>query len=293
MSEVSVQPFQTSPLSFRFVKFLSRHRIRGSARLEGILRRRGAFDRPLAIALSPEVKLETPIRRPDNFWDEKDVLNYDAALFESLRSLLRTLPAPALLIDGGADIGLYSARLVAENPSVRLVRAFEPNRESYVWLERNLSRLPADTMAIGAALGEFEGKGELAAPAYDASDHARYLAPSDHGAIPVMTIDGANLPAAPTLIIKLDLEGGELAALRGAAATIRKASHVVVILEAHRLVSARTKRDPNEMLVWLESLRPFSFHIRTDSGPPIDPGIGFYEQFPDAPKNLNIVGVSL
>lgn len=292
MSEVCLEVRPEAPISFRVVKFLSRRGIRGSSRLECMLRRRGAFDRPLAIALSPTVSLETPIGRPDNFWDETDVRNYDRQLFAGLRSLIHTLPRPALFIDGGADIGLYSARMVAENPSISFVRAFEPNYESYHWLERNIGKLPIQAKAQNAALADFTGKGHLVTPPYDASEHARYLEPSANGPVAVTTIDSEELPVAPTLILKLDLEGGEPAALRGAAFTIQRAERVVAILEAHRLVAARTKSDPCTMLEFLAGLRPFSFHVGTNLGPRIDPRTPFYKQFAGAPRNVNIVAIS-
>jgi len=64
-----------------------------------------------------------------------------------------------------------------------------------------------------------------------------------------------------SVVIKIDVEGGEAAVLRGAAHTISAVPNVIVVIEAHPDVVRRTGIDPVECLRFLSSLRPFQFVV--------------------------------
>jgi FkbM family methyltransferase len=186
---------------------------------------------------------------------------------EALGRHIARLPAPVTLIDGGADIGLFSLKTLIQCPAIRRIIAFEPNPEGFVWLRENLGRLSLSAEAIPKALGDFEGSGKLELPSAEIGelaefplDHAAcFLTPSPEGSIPVTTVDSLSLAPGGSLIVKLDVEGGEWAALRGSANAIQSASRVVIVIEAHPLVTRRTGVDPVECLRLLASWRPFSF----------------------------------
>jgi hypothetical protein len=118
-------------------------------------------------------------------------------------------------------------------------------------------------------------------------NHTQYfLQPAVDGPITVTTIDSLADKISENLALKLDLEGGELAALRGASRTISEAANVVVAIEAHPDVTARTGIDPVECLRFLASLRPFRFSV-SETGFPLDPAIPVFEQIaPDQVYNI-------
>jgi FkbM family methyltransferase len=260
-----MRPRDRAPVLYKLALQLNRKEIRGSWRLLGLLRSMGMLDRPVDFRLSDSLRILVPIARIP--WDEFDLVHYETALMETLRGFVAPLEAPVTLIDGGADIGLFSLKTLMLCPGIRRIVAFEPNPEGFVWLQQNLSRLPVAAEAVSKAVSDFEGWGQLEAPSGEIEalagfpmDHTAYfLVPSEKGTIPVTTVDALALPGGGNLILKLDIEGGEKGALQGAARTIEAASKVVVVIEAHPLVARRIGIDPVECLRLLKSWRPFSF----------------------------------
>jgi FkbM family methyltransferase len=126
--------------------------------------------------------------------------------------------------------------LLSKCPSIHRILAFEPNQDGYSFLKLNLARLPFPSEAIPKALADFKGYGDLEMPLTDIvytvrdapPDYAaRFFKSSPQGPIPVTTIDSLEISPSESLVVKLDIEGGELAALRGAARTVQNASNIV------------------------------------------------------------------
>jgi FkbM family methyltransferase len=127
--------------------------------------------------------------------------------------------------DGGAHIGTWS-KILAQR--FGRVIAIEPSPDTFTCLDYNMTaagctnveRLP---VAIGAAPG-------VVAMALDAPNQARantgarFAKPG--GTIPVITIDSLDLPDLGFL--KLDVEGSEPMALRGAKATLTRCRPIVL-----------------------------------------------------------------
>jgi len=78
----------------------------------------GWLDGPVLLYLNPDLAIEIPIGRPDSFWDERDLRDYDGLLFETLPKILGQLRAPVTMVDGGADIGLFSLKSLAAGMTV-------------------------------------------------------------------------------------------------------------------------------------------------------------------------------
>jgi FkbM family methyltransferase len=191
-------------------------------------------------------------------WDLSDLERYEAKLIAAFRRALGPLKNVTLL-DCGADIGTFFALVCWRAEQIARIIAFEPNPDVQEVLKANLSNLPIASEMISKAVSNFNGRGRLERAKYDASDHARFLVPGD-GPIEVITIDSMNVRGGD-IAIKLDIEGGELEALKGAAKTIASARECVVAVEAHPVVAKRMGRDPVECLQFLESLRPFKFLV--------------------------------
>jgi FkbM family methyltransferase len=243
-----------------------RWRIRGGHRLVGIFEQLGMLNFVVQYQLGRGVNFSVPLFRADNCWDQRDVEDYEAQLINSFCRLLEPL-FDAVLFDCGADIGTFSALVCSQTSRVARVIAFEPNPDVAGFMNRNLSQLQVPSEAITKAVSCFEGRGRLDVPNYDHSDHARFLVPGD-GPLEVVTIDSFGVRGG-NVAIKIDVEGGELEVLKGAAETISSARECVITVEANPRVAMRTKRDPVECLRFLQSLRLFSFVVAETAESPL------------------------
>jgi FkbM family methyltransferase len=202
------------------------------------------------------IKFGVPLYRIP--WDLSDVANYEAKLIDTFCRAIAPL-RNVILFDCGADIGTFSSLVCSKTDRIARVIAVEPNLDTQDFLRSNLSNLPIPSEVVSKAISCFEGRGRLERPWDNLTDHARFLV-SGEGPVEVTTIDSMNVQSGD-VAIKLDLEGGELEALKGAAKTIATARQCVVTVEAHPAVAQRTGRDPVESLRFLESLRPFRFLV--------------------------------
>jgi FkbM family methyltransferase len=122
-------------------------------------------------------------------------------------------------LDIGANRGVYSYLM---RPHSQSVIAFEPN-PFYANLVR---RALKDVKLIEAAISDHEGTSVLRVPLSEPiagmgtieAENTLEQVPVQNITIPLLTLDSLNLSKIG--FIKIDVEGHELAALRGAAATI-------------------------------------------------------------------------
>lgn len=131
-------------------------------------------------------------------------------------------------IDGGAHKGIYSYVL---SQLCRQVHAFEPNPTMYAYLK---SAVPANVVPYEAALSDFIGKEKFNVPTSPGRFHHTQGSLMDvKGAtgaaqvtVEVRTLD--SYPFEDVGFIKLDLEGHELAALKGAQKLLEDCRPVVL-----------------------------------------------------------------
>jgi FkbM family methyltransferase len=244
-----------APLALRIARRMSRARIRGAGVLTRALGRLGMLDMIAQYDLG-RVKFGVPLNRIP--WDFVDVANYEAHLIDTFCRAIAPLKN-VTLFDCGADIGTFSSLVCSRTDRIARIIAFEPNPDTHEFLRSNLSNLPVLSEVISKAISCFEGRGRLERPRDNLTDHARFLV-SGEGPLEVTTIDNMNVRSGD-VAIKLDVEGGELEALKGAAGTIAAAHQCVVTVEAHPEVAKRIGHDPVESLQFLESVRPFHFLV--------------------------------
>jgi FkbM family methyltransferase len=253
---ISVPVVRRPPISLRVGAYLARHRFRGGYRLLALAAQRGWLDRIVRFRLAPGVTFDVPLFRPDNRWDAVDVRDYDPRLTGDLAQVVRESSTPPVLIDCGADIGVVSVLVVAAAPRLRRIVAIEPNPVAHAILERNMDRLPVPAEAIRAAVADFSGRGVLQSPSgEDGSDHSKYLVEAPGGDVPVMRVDDLGIEEDASVILKLDVEGAELAAVRGALGTLRAAREFAVSFEAHPQVVDRTGVEPTDIIRLIDSVR--------------------------------------
>lgn len=147
----------------------------------------------------------------------------------------------SVAVDGGANVGDWSV-VMAEH--FHEVLAFEPAPDVFKSL---VSRMPANVRCYQAALwhrSALVGMCDVKKKAH----RSRYV--REGGRIPAVALDTSRLPRCG--LLKLDLEGGENLALRGAERTLRE-HHPVVVIEVDNY-GRRYGFDRNDSTRFLTSL---------------------------------------
>lgn len=271
-----ISRLQPGPWHFRFAKSLIRSGVRGPGLWLRAAQKLGLLSQGATYRLADDLLVDVPIFRIETMWDEEETRNYERELLDSVASSATKLDGPLTLIDCGADIGLFSLGMVKRLPALKQIVAFEPNPIAFPWLKRNLDRLAIKTWASTNAVGESTGKAQLSSPGYDSSDHARFAEPAAEGGIDMTRPDDIDWPAhgmetPRNLILKIDVEGGELAVLRGCEKLLRAVDQLLVVIEMHPKVLARTKTSPRSAIEFLAALhRPFLLGWAEVSDQPIE-----------------------
>lgn len=138
------------------------------------------------------------------------------------------------VLDVGANLGNYTARLselVGENGRVL---AFEPVPETFELLAANLARFPLRNVSLfNVAVSDAPDLGGITMPRLDSGLENRYMAHLTDGpsafSVYCLPVDALALPHRVSLV-KIDVEGHELPALRGMRALLER-DHPVLIVE--------------------------------------------------------------
>jgi FkbM family methyltransferase len=181
---------------------------------------------PLTVPFGPSTRLEAASGRAGVTG------NIYAGLheFEDMAFVLHLLRPGDLFIDVGANAGSYTV-LAAGETGCRAA-AFEPAPDAYECLLRNIrlnrleDRVTARRLCVGAEAGRVRiSTGE------DCTNHVATAAePGGAVEVAVARLDALVAIDAPTLI-KIDVEGYESAVIEGAAAALRRADVLGVIME--------------------------------------------------------------
>lgn len=277
------------PLGFRLARWMMRVGVPGGFRLQEAMRKAGLLTRTAVYDLGNGVLFEVPVGRRENSWAAQDLAAYDPPLIAGMVRAIAAMPSPPVLIDAGADIGTVSCQTLATGAIVSQIIAYEPNATAHGVLARNLARLTVTAGAKLAGVGSEPGNGALRQPDFSAHAHSAFVAAGND--FPIERLDDLGLTG--PVVIKLDVEGGELAALQGALALLRQAPAVAVIFEAHIRQTDRIGQDPSEILRWLQEIRPWTFEVLDVPGMIPDPGQPFFAQIHDPqPIGCNILALS-
>jgi FkbM family methyltransferase len=157
-----------------------------------------------------------------------------------------------VVYDIGAHVGYYS--LIAAKAGAQ-VFAFEPLPRNLAYLDRHIAINQAAVRVIRAAVSDADGKASFVEGPY--SEMGR-LANKGTTQVTTIAIDSLKIPA-PT-IIKMDVEGGEGAALRGLRRTLDR--------YAPRIFLALHGRDCNAECI--PFLRRLGYGITSIDGLPIE-----------------------
>ena len=134
------------------------------------------------------------------------------------RKLLRsTLSAGAVVVDAGANIGVYSQLLSRTVGPTGVVHSFEPAPANFRRLQ-SATRNLANVRLSQAAVGESSGRSKLYVSDRLNVDHRTYATERDsRSAVPIdiVALDDYFKPGERVDLIKMDIQGYELHALRG------------------------------------------------------------------------------
>ena len=165
------------------------------------------------------------------------------------RGLPREIDAPALghwldavrgqqvVVDAGANVGIWSILAAREMPAGATILAIEPSPATFQILAdcARVADGPASIIPFQGALGDHRGTARLMLDAPSAATN-RLGASSDEGdsvEVPLVSLDEilATHGLTPS-VMKVDVEGAEVLLLRGASSTMRRVRPTVV-LELH------------------------------------------------------------
>jgi FkbM family methyltransferase len=194
-------------------------------------------------------------------------------------AMLRHLGTGGVLYDVGANLGFFSllgARLAGPEGHVY---AFEPAPENVLALRRHigLNRVENVSVLEQAAAAE-SGRGRL--QLVDDRSWSKLEGYGEHPGtervvdVELVAIDALDLR--PPTVVKIDVEGSELAVLEGMTATLER-HQPAVICEVHGTheAFAAFMRDRGYRVVNLEGVRPIEQDPRSEHAlalPPLDPG---------------------
>jgi FkbM family methyltransferase len=204
------------------------HRLTGPARRMGLPILRGNA-RGLRISFG-ESSLSRTVRRSESQVEDK---------------LLELVQPGDVVYDLGANIGWYSLLAGRRVGPAGKVVAFEPFIENAAYLERNAARNGlANVVVVPAAVGDEDGwamflahgslQGRLDKRGNDAPAKGRTGRDLDSRRripVPVLALDTwiAQAEQAPPSLVKIDIEGAEIRALRGMRETLRSARPTLII----------------------------------------------------------------
>lgn len=191
-----------------------------------------------------------------------------------VRHLLRLLPADALIVDIGSNFGYYAIRLTHDlGPAARAI-AFEPMPANHQRLSRNIALNGLEGRIKPLRLGLSRAAGEARMAARDQNSGSAQIRNGAIGgaAIALAALDGiwsdvAGNDARADLI-KIDVEGHEIAALSGARGVIER-SQPIVLLEVDPPRLAECGSSPSELQAFFDALGYRYFVARRERLEPV------------------------
>ena len=280
----SIMIRSSPPLFFEIVRRWIAADLKGGWRLAGLLdalhRRFGILDQAAWFDVEGG-KIAAPLHWPQLIAKDR-LARYETTQISQLAALVEASGRGWLMVDCGADIGLFSRRLLDRTTRIERVVALEMNPKSYALLVANLARCGVLATPMNVAVSDYLGRAGMVQPAYYDSDHAKHIERGGDGT-QVVTIDSLGLPADLGLLLKIDVEGEELAALRGAEQSLRRAPDFIVQIEANADVIRRNGVDAVECLRFLQAIRPVRCIVLHDSkvlGDTLDVDRPFFDQYP-------------
>ena len=153
---------------------------------------------------------------------------------ESVELAAEWIRPGTLVIDGGAHIGYYTRLFSRMAGKDGLVWAFEPETENFGLLAGNVAGR-SNVRLFEAALGGNEQEALLHLSPGSTNHCLMPGYTANPGTLPIHihALDAMDVPEYRAIFVKLDVEGSELAALRGMARTLHVFTEVFLLVECN------------------------------------------------------------
>lgn len=230
------------------------------------------------------------------FWLEYGPQNYYLDEFVPFFKAINTIQKPFSFFDLGADIGTVSALVNQYCPDLAEIIAFEPNSSSFDLLAHNVNNIPIKSHCINAAISNFDGKVAFKASSQTTIDHEGSIDVNSNGNTQVYSLDSwcskyaKNLTLSSHIVLKIDVEGQELALIQGARLLIETAQILTIMLELHPDVLEQTNTSVERLFEELESIRTFNWYLPKNNNQKINREIPFFNQFEK--KQYDVIATS-
>jgi FkbM family methyltransferase len=173
---------------------------------------------------------------------------YDDFEHRELRFAIDRARGGGLILDVGANIGLYTAACARAAGAAGRVIALEPGPATFEKLAETCRQLHlTNATALQLAASRSEGVARLAAIRSDREVHQRLIEGDGGAGVPVATgrlDDVCGDDASTVTLLKMDVEGHELAAFEGAARILGNGrAHLIVEFYPAGLLASRSSAD--------------------------------------------------
>lgn len=174
--------------------------------------------------------------------------------------LRRELRPGDCFVDVGSNVGYYAMTAACLVGPTGKVHAVEPSSRLGVRLAADIERngLSARVMLHRCALADFDGQAYLQRGSHDLTpDGDRFISivtsDADAEQVPVTTLDDLLVDASRVDVLKVDVEGSEMAVLRGGVEVLRRCRPRLVLVEVQAATMARTSATtPEDLFALLE-----------------------------------------
>ena len=159
---------------------------------------------------------------------------FKAATDRAERQLLKDiLSSGSVVVDAGANIGIYSEFLARCVGATGVVHSFEPSPENFRRLRAATLKL-SNVRVCQSAVGERSGRSKLYVSSELNVDHRTYATEGDSRRIvpiEIIALDDYFKPGQRVDLIKMDIQGYELHAVRGAGRVLADNPNAKLLLE--------------------------------------------------------------
>ena len=157
------------------------------------------------------------------------------------------------IVDIGSCIGWYALLAVQLTGAHGRVFAFEPNARNFTWLSGNIQRNGFGNIeAIPKAVSSRDDSVALFLHEGDPTQNSLYPPHAGGGCVHVDAIAlDSFLDEKRVDVIKVDIEGGELSALRGMQDTLRRNPHLLLFVELNPRALQHAGTSEQKLVHWL------------------------------------------